>query len=297
MLEEYRKHVAERAAEGIVAKPLDATQMAALVELLKNPPAGEEEFLLDLLINRVPPGVDEAAYVKAGFLAAIAKGEATSPLVTPEKAIELLGTMQGGYNIHPLIDALDDAKLAPIAAKALSHTLLMFDNFYDVEEKAKAGNAYAKQVMQSWADAEWFLSRPQLADKITVTVFKVTGETNTDDLSPAPDAWSRPDIPLHALAMLKNAREGIDPDQPGVVGPIKQIEALQQKASRWPTLVMSLVPVHRVNPPPTRCCGLWATIFRTCRTNAAAVWFSAAKLRLSSSTPWKMLARCRLKLT
>lgn len=229
MLEEYRKHVAERAAEGIVPKPLDATQMAALVELLKNPPAGEEEFLLDLLTHRVPPGVDEAAYVKAGFLAAVAKGETTSPLITPEKAIELLGTMQGGYNIHPLIDALDDAKLAPIAAKALSHTLLMFDNFYDVEEKAKAGNAYAKQVMQSWADAEWFLSRPPLAEKITVTVFKVTGETNTDDLSPAPDAWSRPDIPLHAQAMLKNAREGIESDQPGVVGPIKQIEALGKK--------------------------------------------------------------------
>ncbi|EBO9758968.1 bifunctional aconitate hydratase 2/2-methylisocitrate dehydratase [Salmonella enterica] len=229
MLEEYRKHVAERAAQGIVPKPLDATQMAALVELLKTPPVGEEEFLLDLLINRVPPGVDEAAYVKAGFLAAVAKGDTTSPLVSPEKAIELLGTMQGGYNIHPLIDALDDAKLAPIAAKALSHTLLMFDNFYDVEEKAKAGNEYAKQVMQSWADAEWFLSRPPLAEKITVTVFKVTGETNTDDLSPAPDAWSRPDIPLHALAMLKNAREGIEPDQPGVVGPIKQIEALQKK--------------------------------------------------------------------
>lgn len=229
MLEEYRKHVAERAAVGIVPKPLDATQMAALVELLKNPPAGEEEFLLDLLTNRVPPGVDEAAYVKAGFLAAIAKGEATSPLVTPEKAIELLGTMQGGYNIHPLVDALENDKLAPIAAKALSHTLLMFDNFYDVEEKAKAGNSYAKQVMQSWADAEWFLSRPTLDEKITVTVFKVTGETNTDDLSPAPDAWSRPDIPLHALAMLKNVREGIEPDQPCAVGPIKQIEALQQK--------------------------------------------------------------------
>lgn len=229
MLEEYRKHVAERAAQGIVPKPLDATQMAALVELLKTPPVGEEEFLLDLLINRVPPGVDEAAYVKAGFLAAVAKGDTTSPLVSPEKAIELLGTMQGGYNIHPLIDALDDAKLAPIAAKALSHTLLMFDNFYDVEEKAKAGNDYAKQVMQSWADAEWFLSRPPLAEKITVTVFKVTGETNTDDLSPAPDAWSRPDIPLHAQAMLKNAREGIEPDQPGVVGPIKQIEALAKK--------------------------------------------------------------------
>ncbi|ANI30957.1 bifunctional aconitate hydratase 2/2-methylisocitrate dehydratase [Yersinia entomophaga] len=229
MLEEYRKHVAERAAEGIVPKPLDASQMAALVEALKNPPVGEQEFLLDLLINRVPPGVDEAAYVKAGFLAAIAKGDATSPLITPEKAVELLGTMQGGYNIHPLIDALDNEKLAPIAAKALSHTLLMFDNFYDVEEKAKSGNPHAKQIMQSWADAEWYLSRPALADKITVTVFKVTGETNTDDLSPAPDAWSRPDIPLHALAMLKNAREGIYPDQPGSVGPIKQIEELNKK--------------------------------------------------------------------
>ncbi|PHM46404.1 isopropylmalate isomerase large subunit [Xenorhabdus mauleonii] len=229
MLEEYRKHVAERAAQGIVPKPLDAAQAAALVELLKNPPQGEEDFLLDLLTNRVPPGVDEAAYVKAGFLAAIAKGEAASPLVTHEKATELLGTMQGGYNIHALVDALDDEKLAPIAAKALSHTLLMFDSFYDVEEKAKAGNAHAKQIIQSWADAEWFLERPELAEKITVTVFKVTGETNTDDLSPAPDAWSRPDIPLHALAMLKNAREGIEPDQAGVVGPIKQIEALNQK--------------------------------------------------------------------
>ncbi|MBG2871049.1 bifunctional aconitate hydratase 2/2-methylisocitrate dehydratase [Proteus mirabilis] len=229
MLEEYRKHVAERAAEGVVPKPLDATQTAALVELLKSPPKGEEEFLLDLIVNRVPPGVDEAAYVKAGFLTALAKGETTSPLITPEKAVELLGTMQGGYNIHALIEALDNDKLAPIAAKALSHTLLMFDSFYDVEEKAKAGNVYSKQIMQSWADGEWFTERPELAEKITVTVFKVTGETNTDDLSPAPDAWSRPDIPLHALAMLKNAREGIEPDQPGSVGPIKQIEALNKK--------------------------------------------------------------------
>ncbi|MBI6550006.1 bifunctional aconitate hydratase 2/2-methylisocitrate dehydratase [Xenorhabdus lircayensis] len=229
MLEEYRKHVAERAAQGIVPKPLDAAQVAALVELLKNPPEGEEDFLLDLLTNRIPPGVDEAAYVKAGFLSAITKGETVSLLVTQEKAIELLGTMQGGYNIHALIDALDDEKLAPIAAKALSHTLLMFDSFYDVEEKAKAGNAHAKQIIQAWADAEWFLERPELAEKITVTVFKVTGETNTDDLSPAPDAWSRPDIPLHALAMLKNAREGIEPDQAGAVGPIKQIEALSKK--------------------------------------------------------------------
>ena len=229
MLEEYRKHVAERAAEGIVPKPLDASQMAALVESLKNPSEGEEETLLDLLINRVPPGVDEAAYVKAGFLAAVAKGDTTSPLVTREKAVELLGTMQGGYNIHPLIEALEDEKLAPIAAKALSHTLLMFDNFYDVEEKSKAGNLYAKQIIQSWADAEWYTSRPKLAEKLTVTVFKVTCETNTDDLSPAPDAWSRPDIPLHALAMLKIEREGIHPDQPGSVGPIKQIDELNKK--------------------------------------------------------------------
>ncbi|PSW44054.1 bifunctional aconitate hydratase 2/2-methylisocitrate dehydratase [Photobacterium leiognathi] len=229
MLEAYRKHVEERAAEGVVAKPLDAEQVAALVELLKNPPAGEESVLLDLLENRIPPGVDEAAYVKAGFLAAITKGEAQSPIVSKEKAAELLGTMQGGYNIEPLIALLDDESLAPIAVKALSHTLLMFDAFYDVEEKAKAGNTFAQQVLQSWADAEWFLSKPALAEKITLTVFKVTGETNTDDLSPAPDAWSRPDIPLHALAMLKNERDGIVPDQAGSVGPIKQIEALKEK--------------------------------------------------------------------
>lgn len=229
MLEAYRKHVEERAAEGVVPKPLDAEQVAGLVELLKNPPQGEEEFLLDLLENRIPPGVDEAAYVKAGFLTAVAKGEVSSPLVSREKAAQLLGTMQGGYNIEPLVDLLEDDALAPIAAKALSHTLLMFDAFYDVEEKAKAGNAHAQQVLQSWADAEWFQSKPELQEKITLTVFKVTGETNTDDLSPAPDAWSRPDIPVHALAMLKNERDGINPDQPGSIGPIKQIEELQSK--------------------------------------------------------------------
>ncbi len=229
MLENYRSHVKERAAEGIVPKPLDAQQTAELVELLKNPPAGEEEFLLDLLTNRVPAGVDDAAYVKAGFLAAIAKGEAESPLINKVHAVELLGTMLGGYNIAPMIDALDDDALAPTAAQTLSHTLLVFDAFHDVKEKSDAGNAYAKQVMESWANAEWFTSRPQLAEKITVTVFKVPGETNTDDLSPAPDAWSRPDIPLHANAMLKMEREGIVPDHPGAVGPIKQIEALKEK--------------------------------------------------------------------
>ncbi|SMY36729.1 Aconitate hydratase 2 [Photobacterium malacitanum] len=228
MLEAYRKHVAERAAEGGVAQPLNAEQVAALIELLKNPPQGEEAALLDLLENRIPPGVDEAAYVKAGFLAAITTGEAQSPLVSKAKAAQLLGTMQGGYNIEPLIALLDDAELAPIAVTALSHTLLMFDAFYDVEQKAKSGNAFAEQVLQSWADAEWFLSKPALAEKITLTVFKVSGETNTDDLSPAPDAWSRPDIPLHALAMLKIEREGITPDHAGSVGPITQIEALKQ---------------------------------------------------------------------
>ncbi len=209
MLEDYRKHVEERAEQGIPPKPLDAKQVAELVELIKNPPAGEDEFLLDLLENRVPAGVDDAAYVKAGFLAAIAKGEATSPILSPERATELLGTMLGGFNIAPLIDLLDDEKLAPIAAKALSHTLLIFDAFHDVKEKADAGNTYAQQVLQSWADAEWFTSKPEVPEKLTVTVFRVPGETNTDDLSPAPDAWSRPDIPLHAKSMLKMPREGI----------------------------------------------------------------------------------------
>jgi len=209
MLEQYRKHVAERAAEGIVPKPLDAGQVSALVELLKQPPAGEDAFLLDLLANRVPAGVDEAAYVKAAFLADVAKGAAVSPIVLPQKATELLGTMLGGYNIAPLIELLDNGALAATAAAALSHILLIFDAFHDVQEKAEAGNVYAKQVLQSWADAEWFTAKPPVPEKLTVTVFKVSGETNTDDLSPAPDAWSRPDIPLHAKAMLKMPREGI----------------------------------------------------------------------------------------
>ncbi|MCG8379923.1 MAG: bifunctional aconitate hydratase 2/2-methylisocitrate dehydratase, partial [Proteobacteria bacterium] len=229
MLEAYRQHVQERATEGVVPQPLDPEQTAALVELLKNPPAGEEDFILDLITNRVPAGVDQAAYVKAGFLAAIAKGEAESPLIDNVKAVELLGTMLGGYNIAPLIDSLDDDELAPSAVKALSHTLLMFDAFHDVKEKADAGNNHAKQIIQSWADGEWFTSKDKLPEKVTVTVFKVSGETNTDDLSPAPDAWSRPDIPLHAQAMLKMERDGITPDKPGEVGPVKQIETLKEK--------------------------------------------------------------------
>ena len=209
MLQVYRKHVAERAELGIVPLPLSAKQVADLVELLKAPPAGEEEFLLDLISNRVPPGVDEAAYVKAGFLSAVARGETESPLVDRMKAVELLGTMLGGYNVSTLVELLDDPDMAVAAADELSRILLVFDAFHDVEERANNGNEHARRVMRSWADAEWFTSRLPLPEKLTMIVFKVPGETNTDDLSPAQDAWSRPDIPLHAKAMYKNPREGV----------------------------------------------------------------------------------------
>jgi aconitate hydratase 2/2-methylisocitrate dehydratase len=229
VLEAYRDHIAERAALGVPPLPLDAEQTAALIELLKNPPVGEEETLVELLRNRVPAGVDQAAYVKASFLAAVTRGEAESPLIDAVTAVEILGTMLGGYNIEPLIAALENEALADTAVTALSHTLLMFDAFHDVEEKAKAGNSHAQLVMQSWADGEWYTSKPKLEEKITLTVFKVTGETNTDDLSPAPDAFTRPDIPLHANAMLKMARDGINPDEQGSVGPLKQIEEVKAK--------------------------------------------------------------------
>ncbi|WP_371195699.1 bifunctional aconitate hydratase 2/2-methylisocitrate dehydratase [Glaciecola sp. SC05] len=229
MLEEYRKHVAERAAEGIPPKPLNPEQVAGLVELLKNPPAGEEEFLLELISERVPPGVDEAAYVKAGFLSAIAKGEETCGLISPDAAVQLLGNMHGGYNIETLVALLEDENLAELAAEELKHTLLMFDSFHDVEEMHKAGNKYATEVMHSWADGEWFTARDDMPEKITCSVYKVTGETNTDDLSPAPDAWSRPDIPLHAKAMYKMTRDGVTPEKHGEVGPLAQIEAIKAK--------------------------------------------------------------------
>ena len=210
MLEAYRKHVEERAAEGVPPKPLNPEWTAGLVELLKAPPAGEESFLLDLITNRVPPGVDQAAYVKAGFLSAIVNGEASSPLISRTKAIELLGMMLGGYNIVTLVASLDDKDLGELAAAQLKNTLLMFEAFHDVTSKAQAGNAHAKAVLESWARAEWFLNRPEVPKKLTTIVFKVPGETNTDDLSPAPDAWSRPDIPLHAKAMYKIPREGAE---------------------------------------------------------------------------------------
>ena len=229
MLEAYRKHVAERESQGIPPKPLSAEQVSELVELLKNPTPGDEQELLNLITNRIPPGVDEAAYVKAGFLSAIVKGDATCSLIDKAAAVKLLGNMHGGYNIETLVNLLEDSELSQLAADELKHTLLMFDAFHDVEEKAKAGNPKAQEVLQSWADAEWFTNRDKVAESIKVTVFKVTGETNTDDLSPAQDAWSRPDIPLHALAMYKMARDGIEPSEPGVKGPIAQIEAAKAK--------------------------------------------------------------------
>ncbi|MGA1372082.1 MAG: bifunctional aconitate hydratase 2/2-methylisocitrate dehydratase [Pseudomonadales bacterium] len=229
MLEAYRAHVAERAAQGIPPKPLTAQQVAELVELLKNPPPGEGGVLVDLIANRVPPGVDEAAYVKAGFLSAVARGEAACGLISRADATRMLGQMLGGYNIDALVVLLDDAELGALAAEQLRHTLLMFDRFHDVEERARAGNAHAQGLLQSWADGDWFKEGKRVPESIRMVVFKVTGETNTDDLSPAPDAWSRPDIPLHALAMYKMARDGLTPDQPGAVGPIAQLEALKAR--------------------------------------------------------------------
>ena len=231
MLEAYRKHAAEREALGIPALPLDKQQTLDLVELLKNPPAGEEDFLVELLTYRVPAGVDDAAKVKAEFLAKVAKGEESCGLVSRAKATELLGTMLGGFNIKPMIDLIDDAEVGGIAAEGLKKTLLMFDYFHDVKELAEKGSANAKAVMQSWADAEWFTSRPEVPASMKISIFKVTGETNTDDLSPAPDAWSRPDIPLHALAMLKNPRPGITPEEAGVRGPVKFLEELRAKGN------------------------------------------------------------------
>ena len=229
MLEAYRQHVAERAALGIPPLPLTAQQTADLIELLKAPPAGEGAALVELMTHRVPAGVDDAAKVKASYLAAVALGTEKCSLISRSKATELLGTMLGGYNIGPMVDLLDDSEVGKVAAEGLKKTLLMFDAFHDVKEKALKGNANAKAVMQSWADGEWFTSRPEVPKSLTVTVFKVTGETNTDDLSPAPDAWTRPDIPLHALAMLKNPRPGIEPQEAGKIGPINFINDLKKK--------------------------------------------------------------------
>ena len=218
MLEAYRQHVEERAQQDLPPLPLDSEQVAQLIDLLKSPVKGEEDQILELFIHRVPPGVDQAAYVKAGFLADIVAGKATSPLIDAAKATEILGTMLGGYNIEPLIGALDNDALAPIAVQALSKTLLMFDAYHDVYEKSQS-NKFAKEIIDNWSNATWFTDRPEMPKKITVTVFKVEGETNTDDLSPASEAWSRPDIPLHAKAMLINTMDS----------PLEKIKSLKDK--------------------------------------------------------------------
>ena len=220
MLEAYKKIEKERAELGIPPEPLDAEQTADLIELIKEN-SDDGEFLLDLLINRVPAGVDDAAYVKAAFLNDIATKKITCALIDPTKATFYLGTMLGGYNVEPLINLLDDDECGNEAVKALSQTLLVFDAFNDVAEKSKDSSNAAK-VLNSWAEAEWFTSKPEVPQSITTTVFKVPGETNTDDLSPAPDAWSRPDIPLHALAMYKMQRQGLSNDPLGEIKKLKE---------------------------------------------------------------------------
>ncbi len=227
MLVEYRKHVNKRKSQNIPPKPLNADQTSDLVKLLKNPPKGEENFLLDLISNRVPPGVDEAAYVKASFLSAIATVKDHSPIISRELSIKLLGQMLGGYNVATLVELLDDEDMQECAAEQLKSTILVFDAFHDVAEKATDGNNLAKSVIESWANAEWFLKNKEVPKSIKTIVFKANGETNTDDLSPAQDAWSRPDIPLHALAMFKMERDGLTPDIPGEIGPMTQIEEIK----------------------------------------------------------------------
>ncbi|MCX5947941.1 MAG: aconitate hydratase B, partial [Cyanobacteria bacterium] len=209
LLPAYSAAAAEREAMGVPALPLDAVQAQALTELLQQPPSGEEAFLLQLLSERIPPGVDEAAYIKATWLSAIAQGSATSPLVSPIDAVQLLATMIGGYNVAALIALLSstDPAIAAAAVTGLSRTLLVYDAYNDVLELAET-NPYAKQVVDSWAAAEWFTAKPELPAEITVTVFKVEGETNTDDLSPATHATTRPDIPRHANAMLETRMPG-----------------------------------------------------------------------------------------
>jgi aconitate hydratase 2/2-methylisocitrate dehydratase len=201
VLNDYKHHLEQREQEGLPPLPLDSEQVTALVELLKQAKNNESEYLLSLLIHRVPPGVDQAAYVKAGFLSDVAKGNTSCESIDKVKATQLLGSMMGGYNIQPLIDLLDEDDTADAAEKALSTTLLIYDAYHDVVDKA-ASNPYAKRVVEAWANADWFKAKKVLPESITVTVFKVPGETNTDDLSPATDAWSRPDIPLHAKSML-----------------------------------------------------------------------------------------------
>lgn len=261
MLQAYATHVQERASQNLPPLPLNAEQVAQVVELLKNPPAGEGEQLLDLIANRTPAGVDQAAYVKAAFLADIAKGVATSSLISPAYAVELLGTMLGGYNVQALVSLLD-TPMAEAAVAALSKTILLFDAFHDVAEKMKAGNAHAKKLIESWANAEWFTNAPALPEAIKMVVFKVDGETNTDDLSPAQDAWSRPDIPLHAKAMLINKM----PDG------LATIEKLKQKGLPLAYVgdVVGTGSSRKSAINSVQC--IWVMIFLISRTNVLVAW-------------------------
>lgn len=217
----------ERLSQNIEPKILDYDEVKQLCENIKKPEKDEKDFLMYQFENRISPGVDETSHLKASFLNSICIGETNCDLIDKQKAIQLLGTMQGGYNIEPLINMLDSEEFGNYASEELSKMILIFDYFYDIEKKSNNGNKYAKKVLESWANGDWFLSNPEVPEKITLSVFKVTGETNTDDLSPAPDAWSRPDIPLHSLSMLKNEREGINPDEPGEIGPLKKINELK----------------------------------------------------------------------
>ena len=222
MLNEYKAHLDERAAQNIPPLPLDADQTAQLADLLKSEHE-ESELLLHLLKERVPAGVDQSAYVKAAFLADITTGETSSPYITKSDAVQILGTMLGGYNIQPLIECLKIDELGNEAAEALGKTLLIFDAFNEIFELSKT-NEYAKKVVDAWAEGKWFTEKAKLPEQIKLTVYKVPGEINTDDLSPATDAWSRPDIPLHALAMFKMPREGLD-------RPLETIEELKEKGN------------------------------------------------------------------
>lgn len=228
MLDAYNKHVQERALNNIPPRPLTPEQTRQVIRLLASGAHENKDSLIALLTARVPPGVDPAAKIKADFLYQLIQDDNHSDIIPPQQAVELLGAMQGGYNIQPLIDLLDEPRWAESAAAQLSSTLLIFDKFSLVEEKAKQGNPWAQRVIESWAEAEWFTRRPALAERITLTVFKVPGETTTDDLSPAPEAWSRPDIPLHALSLLSNPRDGVTPDEPGSRGPLAQLDGLKK---------------------------------------------------------------------
>ena len=283
MLEAYQNHVATRAAEGLVPEPLSAEWTSLLVERLQDATLDDGDVLLDLLTHRVPAGVDEAAYIKAGFLAAIAAGEAVSPIVTPKRAVELLGTMLGGYNVAPLIEALKNPELSDTAVEGLSRTLLVFDAFHDVKALADQGLMAAQKVLKSWAAADWFTARPKVPETITVTVFKVPGEINTDDLSPAQDAWSRPDIPLHAKAMLKVPREGVE----------RRLWRSRQRASRWRSLVMLWGQVRRENRRPIQSFGTSVTISLMSLISGMGESASAVRSRQFSSTPWRIQGHYR----